>query len=337
MSVQTYDELITMSLSKIFKDITNVNSHNLLNQSLTINFLLNDHIFINNQFFYRNYNITNEIVYETKDKLSCITFSNFELLYTTKELNTKYIYNCCKKYKKRNYLFKRTKKINDEIIRVDNIETKIKKEIINNLNFNKSQSKSHYRNCENKILDINVYKKPLFLYDLHEISNITKTKIINYINLKINIDINVDICLEKLFIYLTICKILKNIKMYKNYLSCCIDNINKNIFNLNKNYCMFNDVLENRICEKDNELESNFTEYYIFKDYNTYAIDNKNKCMCLGYILAFSKNGNKWNVFPKNSDNNQCISRNNINHMINIIKAYEKEGFNLIERFLYNY
>lgn len=69
-------------------------------------------------FFYRNYNITNEIVYETKDKLSRITFGNFELLCKTKELNTKYINNCCKKYKKIKYLLKRTNKINDEMIRI---------------------------------------------------------------------------------------------------------------------------------------------------------------------------------------------------------------------------
>ena len=51
MSVQTYNELITMLLGEIFKNITNENSHNLFNQPLTINFLLNDPIFINNQFF----------------------------------------------------------------------------------------------------------------------------------------------------------------------------------------------------------------------------------------------------------------------------------------------
>jgi hypothetical protein len=149
------------------------------------------------------------------------------------------------------------------------------------------------------MLGKNNYSKSLFLYDLHDISIYTKTKIINYINNKLNVSISVDISLEELFIYFTICKILKNIKLYKNYLSCCIDNINKNLFNLNKKYCMFNDVLEDRICEKDNELDSKFSEYYIFKDYDTYAIDNKNKCMCLGYVLALSKKDNKWNVFPK--------------------------------------
>jgi hypothetical protein len=189
---------------------------------------------------------------------------------------------------------------------------------------------------KNKILGKNVYKKSLFLYDLHDISIDTKTKLIDYINLKLNINISVDICLEKLFIYFTICKILKNIELYKNYLSCCIDTINKNTFNLNKKYCMFNDVLEDRICEKDNELDSKFSKYYIFKDYDTYAIDNKNKCMCLGYVLAFSNQGNKWNVFPKNNDNIQhYISSDNIDNMINTIKSYEKEGINLIENQIY--
>jgi len=47
MSVQTYNELITMPLGEIFKNITNKNSHNLFNQPLTINFLLNDPIFVN--------------------------------------------------------------------------------------------------------------------------------------------------------------------------------------------------------------------------------------------------------------------------------------------------
>jgi hypothetical protein len=297
---------------------------------------LNDPIFVNNQFFYRNYNITNEIVYETKDKLSRITFGEFELLCKITELNTKYINNCCKKYKKRKYLIKRTNKINNEMIRIKNIEAKIKTEIINNLNFSKKTKESHYMNCKNKMLGKNNYSKSLFLYDLHDISIYTKTKIINYINNKLNVSISVDICLEELFIYFTICKILKNIELYKNYLSCCIDNINKNLFNLNKKYCMFNDVLEDRICEKDNELDSKFSEYYIFKDYDTYAIDNKNKCMCLGYVLALSKKDNKWNVFPKNNDNSQhYISSDNIDNMLNIIKAYEREGINLIENQIY--
>lgn len=333
MNVQTYNEVIIMPLNKIFKNITNENSYNLFNQPLTIKFLLNDPIFVNNQFFYKNYNITNEIIYETKDKISCIKFGDFELLCETNKLNKKYIDNCCKRYKKQNYLFKRINKINHEITRVSNIEIKIKTEIIYNLNFEKSQSKSHFINVKNKILGTKKYKKPLFLYQLHDTND--NTKIIDYINLKLNINITLDICLEKLFIYLTICKILKNIELYKNYLFCCLETINKDIFNLNKKYCMFNDVLEDRICEKDNELDKNFSEYYIIKDYNTYAIDNKNKCMCLGYVVAFSIKGNKWNVFPTNNDNKEYyVTIENITSMLNIIKAYENEGVDLIENLI---
>ena len=58
--------------------------------------------------------------------------------------------------------------------------------------------------------------------------------------------------------------------------------------------------------------------------------------MCLGYVLAFSNQGNKWNVFPKNNDNFQhYISSDNIDNMINTIKSYEKEGINLIENQIY--
>ena len=58
--------------------------------------------------------------------------------------------------------------------------------------------------------------------------------------------------------------------------------------------------------------------------------------MCLGYVLALSKKDNKWNVFPKNNDNSQhYISSDNIDNMLNIIKAYEREGINLIENQIY--
>lgn len=342
MRIQPSNERITLPLGEYFKSITNENSYNLISKPLNMGFLLNEHIFVNNLFFYRDCNTTNEIAYETKDKLNRIVLSDFKVLYKTGELDKKYINNCCKKYKKRKYLLKRTNKINNELIRTTNIETKIMTEIIKNLNFTKSKKDSHCRNCENKIIGNNSYTKSLFLYELHDISDNTRTKIINHINDKLNPNvenpndkISVDICLEELFIYFTICKILTNITQYKNYLSYCIKNINKDLFNLNKN-CMFNDILEDRICENDNELAINFSEHYIFKDYNTYAIDNKNKSPCLGYVLALSNQGNKWNVFPNNNDKSQhYISIENINDMIKTIKAYEKEGISLIENQIY--
>jgi len=97
---------------------------------------------------------------------------------------------------------------------------------------------------------------------------------------------------------------------------------------------MFNDILEYRVCIKNTELDKKFNEYYIFKDYNTYAIDNKNKCLCLGYVLALSKD-KKWNIFPENSENtNYSVSGENINQMLNFIKAHENEGVDLINKFI---
>lgn len=315
------------------------NSYNLFNQPLQFNLLLNEKFLINGQVFCRNYDITNKIVYETKDKLYSIHVGEFHLQYNIKTINKNYIKNFRKKCKKKNYLIKRTKKLEDEITRVNNIETKIKLDVINNLNFTKTSRYSHYKNCKNKLIGSNVYTKPLFLYELHEDYNNseTKVKIINYINNIINIVLDIDIDFEELFIYFTICKIIKNIELYKNYLLSCIDNIHKNIFNLNTNYCMINDVLHDRICENgNNRFDEIYSEYYIFRDYNTYAIDNKNKCMCLGYVLALSKSDNKWNVFPENNDDLQYyISNKNIDDMIKFIKEHENEGIHLMEQQLF--
>ena len=332
MTVQIYNNVITIPLSNLFKNITNENSYNLCNQPLQFNCLLNDTILVNNQVFYRNNYIINEIIYETEDKLSSIKMGDFELLCNTKELDKTYISNCCKRYKRTNMLVKRTKQIQDELSRVNTIETKIRTEIIHNLNFKKPRCKSHYRNCKHKMLcNKNI---TLFLYDLHKINDETKTKIINYIQDNINIVLDLNVELEQLFIYFSICKILKNITLYQNYLSCCITTINKNIFNLNKKYCMFNDILKGRICDK--YTDEIFSEYYIFRDYDTYAIDNKNKCMCLGYVLAFSKSDNKWNVFPRNNDDVQYhILSENIDYMINCINSHESAGINLLEKQLF--
>ena len=57
--------------------------------------------------------------------------------------------------------------------------------------------------------------------------------------------------------------------------------------------------------------------------------------MCLGYVVAFSIKGNKWNVFPTNNDNKEYyVKKTNIKNMLNIIKAYENEGVDLIENLI---
>jgi hypothetical protein len=65
-------------------------------------------------------------------------------------------------------------------------------------------------NCKNKMLGKKNYSKSLFLYDLQYISIDTITKIIIYINIKLNIRISIDICLETLFIYFLLKYILMN-------------------------------------------------------------------------------------------------------------------------------
>ncbi len=195
MNIQMCTSQFNMYLREIFKNVTNKNGYNLINQKIQIKILLSDYIFIGNKFFYRNYENEKEIIYVTNDKLNSIKIEDIKLSYEMIKLDKKYIYNCCKKYKKRKYLFKRINKITGEILRVNSIETKIKIEIINNLNFKKSQKNSHYRNCENKILGKNSYTKSLFLYQLHTINDNSKTNLINIINktLKINIDTNIDL------------------------------------------------------------------------------------------------------------------------------------------------
>lgn len=96
MSVQTYNETIIIPLGELFKNITNDNCYNLFNQDLTLNFLFYDRIIVNNQCFIRNYNITDAIVYETKDKSRRIELGKIKLFCKTKELDKTYIANCKK-------------------------------------------------------------------------------------------------------------------------------------------------------------------------------------------------------------------------------------------------
>jgi hypothetical protein len=321
-----------------FKNITN-DPNKFCNQLITHRFHLANPVYdYNNKlFFYINFELTkgNVIYYETKDKL--IKYE-LEIIFHYKTMvgdNEIYKEECRQKYITENILEPRIKRINDEINRVQMIEDKIKTEIIHNLNFTKPRQKSHCRNIKNKINGKNQYKKSLFLDELF-LSNNSKTKIINFINNKLKITLRKDILNETMFIYFAICHILKTIELYKNYLSICLITINKDLYNLNEKF-IFNDILENRICERDDEMDDEldkwFSKYYIFNDYYINAIDNTSKNMALGYILALSKDKNEWNVFPKNN-NDVNGKKCNVNFMIEIIEAHEKEGIDLIENYL---
>ena len=297
------EQIIHLPLSNMFKNISNDDSYNYINlnkNSIQIKINLANEVLICDKLFYRNYNFSDKIVYETDDKQSQIEVQQPKLYYKIFNVNSKYRRNCIKRYKKKKILNKRIFKINNEILRINDIEEKIKNEIIFNLNLNKSRNESHYRNSKNKILGFNKYKKSLFLYDLHILDDKIKNKILFYINSLLNIKLTIHCNVEELYIYFSICKILKNIKLYKNYLNSSILNIQGDLFSLNKKYFIFNDILKNRIISKNDKLEQKYSEFYIFNDTNIYALDNVTKNMSTGYVLAFDK---KWNVFPKHNDN----------------------------------
>lgn len=124
---------VYQSLSNLFKDSLNENSYNLLNTSknkYNIKLNLANEFLMYDKVFYRNYDISDKIVYETSDKLLRIEIGNPSLCYKTYTINTKYRRNCIKRYKKRNLLNKRIYKINCEILRINAIKNKIKNDVI---------------------------------------------------------------------------------------------------------------------------------------------------------------------------------------------------------------
>ena len=125
--------------------------------------------------------------------------------------------------------------------------------------------------------------------------------------------------------FVHVCHLLKNISKYRAYLEQCIEVISKNKFSLNKQF-MFNDVLGNRITQRSSD---NYTEMYIFEDYNMYAYDISNTRKSNAYILALAKDG-KWNSFPAFNDNiDESLKTTFIKDFVSIIKKYEEAGHSL--------
>lgn len=248
--------IIKIPLQDLFLNINKEDCKNLIKEKdLKFNVTLRNPLLINNKFYYRNFSVTDKTKYETNNNPNdYIEIGEISFHGKSIDIPKDYIEKCKRSYKKRNVLPERIHKINNEIRRVDELVFKIKTEVIYNLNFSKGRGASHYCNVENKITGVNKYIKSLFLYDLNLITDSLKIKLINYINncLKIYIDDNAT--LEEIFIYFALCNILKNIEHYKNYLNECIKQINADLFNLNKQYCMFSDIVEDRIIENDKEF-----------------------------------------------------------------------------------
>lgn len=134
--------------------------------------------------------------------------------------------------------------------------------------------------------------------------------------------------MEKFYLYFIVCKILKSIDHYTNYLKTCIEFINNDNFHVNKKYCGFNDTIPGKITEKSSDI---YNMEYHFRDYNTFAIDNATKCKSNGYILSNDKINNKWHLYPKNeSDKSYSISIKMLKEFIDTMKLYGDEGVDFL-------
>ncbi len=327
------DYIVNYPLNYLFKHITNENGGTLIRNPISLSIKFNDIFVINNIVFIKN-NQTDKLVYESKDKSITIevNYDKMQLYYTIYTFSNNYMDACRRKYKKENLLNIRVDKLNKEITRIQDLKILIKTVIIFNLNLKKSRNDSHHVKIKEKLEKSGKYNKPIFLYELDELVPDVRNRIITYINTYIIADfISINDKLEKFYIGISICKILKNIDLYINYLNECITNINLDLFNLNKNL-MVNDVLTNRIIE-NNDIR--FTKMYNIIDHNVYGIDLYNKSIPSGYCLSLSTDKNKWNVYPLNNDkSNYTISDNDIQNLINIAKLYNDENICLLEKYV---
>jgi hypothetical protein len=332
----------------IFNNYINENQGlNLSPNNIQLKFYISDHlpILIDKKYIIlrRDKTIIDKIIYKSTDNKINICIDNFNL--KCKTINTFDIKKYLENYiitldkKKYNSQEKRIIKIENEKIKINNIKNKILTGIIFNLNFNKAQNQSHFRNIKNKL--INKKNKPLTigLYDLHIISEISfnqlKNNFFNKLNISLNFtynEINNSNNKEKLYIYYCLIKIIDNIDMYLNYLNQSIENISKNKIYLNKKIFGFNDILKERI--DDTVTTKHFIKQYTFRDYNTYSLDisdynNNNISICNGYILALSKNA-KWNLFPLTNDIKNKISDKQIDNFLNLIDCYNYNNIDII-------
>lgn len=328
MITLSYD--VRIPIKDLLKPLMNKNGGTLIPpgiNNLSFMHIFNPIQYINGYFFYWcPNNIDNDcLMYKNnRDETVIIGKPHIEitsLIYFDK----KYINNCKKRYRKIKLYSRRIQKINDEISRITHIYHRIKTEILPNLNTCKKTKASHVRNIELKIIGMKKYNKPVYLYELHELKEDSKQKLVDLINKVLNLSVTINISTEEFFIYISICHILKNISKYRTYLKLCTEVISKNKFSLNKQF-MFNNVLENRITQSSS---NKYNEMYIFEDHNAYAYDISNNRKSNGYVLALAKDG-KWNSYPAFNDNvDETLKTNVIKDFVSIIKKYEEAGYSL--------
>jgi hypothetical protein len=245
---------------------------------------------------------------------------------------------CIQQYIENGELDVRRNKLNVEINKVTQLIAKILTECVNNMNLTKPRRCSHHQNVGNKLIGENAYTKPLFIYDAcGEFGD----KLISTINKLLPTDtLLATDSNEKIYVYFSLCLLLKTLSQYITYLHTSIDTINHNTFNLNPQ-CMFNDILTDKLRSNiydtnyaNPDLDNMFSEYYVIIDNNVLAMDNKSKCWSNGYVLGLSISAKKWNIFPLNTDNGCKLTTGNINMLLKIINAYKVNGINLCDQYL---
>jgi hypothetical protein len=268
-----------------------------------------------------------------------VKITNLEIGYDTVTFLDKYkeFYN--KHYCKNFNFSERFHKIKQEQQFVCDLITKIKTDIVRNVNLSKCSSKGHYDNPEKRI--IQKKKKTIFLY---KIPIKDEEQLLYYIKTFLNITIlrSDQYYDKKLYIFFSLCEIINNLLMYLKILKQTKTNLeniqeNKRFYELHE--CNYKDIVHHRVqsnlktyVEQNEENNKKylykkdkrmFSEYYVISDSNICAVDSGRQTLCSGYVLALSiegkkTNGPQWNVYP--IDGNPNDEKKNLERLIEFYK-----------------
>tara|TARA_B110000261_G_C13006053_1_gene326188 strand:+ start:125 stop:1045 length:921 start_codon:yes stop_codon:yes gene_type:complete len=288
---------------------------------------LNDNVYIDGKLFYLNktHTVPNEYIYETRvEPYIKFTISKPELYVNIvtidPDIKPQFIIECLSD----DLLMERLKLLNDERNIIYKHILRIILEITPNINTSKPQKNSHTRDVTYKIE--NNKSKTLFLWDLH---NVNLEPLTNKINTTLKTKLTIDDDYESILVHLSLCHVIKILKDYDKYIKSCINSINLDIFNLHPMF-INNNVLP-IITPYVNRW---FSEGIIYKSNEVFAIDNKNKCITDGIVLAFSSKGGKWNIFPQNKDGGIPISQDSVDNYKKILSVYNDANIDSFEKVL---
>jgi hypothetical protein len=359
-------EYFVFPLNFMFANFTNDIGNNYINAPMRICITLQNPLLFQGQMYYFQSKFNGIYTYVDKNGVLLyigdihLNFNTVSILLDHKDKIRRYISEQLENGI--DLIGERIQKINNEKHRIQNIEHFIRNTVIYNLNL-KELRNDHYTDILNKC-KINVNKnntKTLFLYMLLlEMKDSDIILINDYINriLNLNLDIfndinnlknrldmvkpknksakntiknKIDYKYQELFVYFSICKIIKIIHSYISYLNICISTLNKDAYNYSPEL-MFNDVLNNKVETKDIPNKHNEREIH-FKDTNINAIDisaTGDKFKSTGFVLAFTREKRKWNIYPEKSKKD-FITESVFDNYVYCIEQYNNEGFNHLQ------